>query len=188
MSGQLQEQNGGDGVRDRPPTENLQCPHRLAMNLYLKKIVSYIVQSQDLSWVSGRWWSLSWRTTVRRKDSTPRCRWVECCWLDDHQEYDLFRRLWGWDLRTVKELRVHRRAGGSWALSSPPPPSTSWSRCLALARRRTRRSSTSCPAACPMGLSSKLMGDLVAQSKPSPMLNELGALRLAAVNPAEDLA
>jgi len=89
----------------------------------------------------------------------------------------------------VKELRVHRRAGGSWALSSPPPPSTSWSRCLALARRRTRRSSTSCPAACPMGLSSKLMGDLVAQSKPSPtMLNELGALRLAAVNPAEELA
>jgi len=39
-----------------------------------------------------------------------------------------------------------------------------------------------------MGLSSKLMGDLVAQSKPSPMLNELGALRLAAVNPAEELA
>ena len=40
-----------------------------------------------------------------------------------------------------------------------------------------------------MGLSSKLMGDLGAQSKSSPtMLNELGALRLAAVNPAEDLA
>ena len=34
----------------------------------------------------------------------------------------------------------------------------------------------------------KAYGDLVAQSKPSPMLNELGALRLAAVNPAEELA